>query len=356
MQTPGIHNPEPAPGVAGKTPALAYYRKLLSGSDSGVGHDSWIVDKPARLFQLAQLLAGRRSRPMDELADHFGVSRRTVYRDIADLSRRNIPVTRDEHGYRLLNGATIRPLALTAEEHAALKLVLANPAIRQTPDLARDLEMVEVKLDAATASTEDTSGALTLAGPERSGRVASGLASTLRRAAKDGTPVSILYRSLAGGRRTWRGVDPYAVFHREGTWYMAGRCHVHDEPRTFRLDRIAEVKLLESRFVRPPFNVDEFLQHTWAVYRGREMHHIVIHFDQAVAPLLEQATHHPEEHVERRPDGSLRYTVQLSHLEEIARWILGFGGLARAVEPPALVELVAGMAGRVHARHRAATD
>ena len=44
--------------------------------------------------------------------------------------------------------------------------------------------------------------------------------------------------------------------------------------------------------------------------------------------------------------------MQLSHLEEIARWILGFGGLARAVEPHALVDLVAGMAGRVHARHR----
>ena len=314
------------------------------------------MDKPARIFELVQLLVGRRSRSVDEIAGHFGVSRRTVHRDIADLSRRSIPVTRDEHGYRLLASATIRPLALTAEEHAALKLVLANPAIRQTPDLARDLKMVEAKLDAATARSEDTSGALTLAGPERSGRVEPGLVSTLRQAAGQRRPVSILYRSLAGGRQTWRGVDPYETFHRDGSWYMAGRCHVHDEPRTFRLDRFADVKLLDGTFERPGFNLDEFLQHTWAVYRGKVLYRIVIHFDAAVAPLLEQATHHPEEQVERLPDRSLQYTVQLSHLEEIARWILGFGGLARAVEPPALVELVAGMAGRVHARHHAATD
>ena len=310
------------------------------------------MDKPARLFQLAQLLAGRRSRDIAEIANHFDVSRRTAYRDIADLSRHNIPVTRDSHGYRLLDSATIRPLALTAEEHAALKLMLANPAIRNTPDLARDLNMVQAKLDAATARTEDTSGALTLAGPERSGRVAPGLTSTLRQAVQRCAPVSILYRSLAGGRRTWRGVDPYAIFHRESSWYMAGRCHLHDEPRTFRLDRIADVKLLEAHFSRPAFNLDEFLQHTWSVYRGTALQRIVIHFDAAVAPLLEQATHHPDEQVGRLPDGSLEYVVHLSHLDEIARWILGFGGLARAAEPRALVELVTAMADRVHARHR----
>ena len=299
------------------------------------------------------MLAGRRSRSIDEIACHFDVSRRTAYRDIQDLSRQNIPVTRDSHGYRLLENATIRALALTAEEHAALKLVLANPAIGRAPDLARDLKMVEAKLDIATARSEDTSGALTLAGPERSGRVAPGLTSTLRRAVGSCTPVSILYRSLAGGRRTWRGVDPYAIFHREDSWYMAGRCHVHDEPRTFRLDRIAEVKLLDTRFTRPAFNLDDFLQHTWSVYRGTALQRIVIHFDPGVAPLIEQAVHHPDEKVQRLPGGALEYTVQLSHLEEIARWILGFGGLARAVEPHALVDLVAGMADRVHARHRA---
>ena len=299
------------------------------------------------------MLAGRRSRSIDEIAEHFDVSRRTAYRDIQDLSRQNIPVTRDSRGYRLLAGATIRPLALTAEEHAALKLVLANPATRTAPDLAKELKMVEAKLDAATARSEDTSGALTLAGPERSGRVAPVLTTTLRRAVQRCAPVSILYRSLAGGRRTWRGVDPYAVFHRESSWYMAGRCHVHDEPRTFRLDRIAEVKLFDDRFARPTFDLDDFLQHTWSVYRGTALQRIVIHFNAAVAPLIEQATHHPDEKVRRLPDGALEYTVQLSHLEEIARWILGFGGLARAVEPRALVELVGGMADRVHARHRA---
>ena len=101
------------------------------------------------------MLAGRRSRSIEEIAEYFGTSQRTAYRDIADLSRQNIPVMRDRYGYRLLDGSTIRPLALTSEEHAALMLALSNPALRRTPELARTLKMVEAKLEAANAAVEE---------------------------------------------------------------------------------------------------------------------------------------------------------------------------------------------------------
>lgn len=314
------------------------------------------MDRPTRLFEIVQLLAGRRPRTVGEVADRFGISQRTVYRDFADLSRRNIPITRNEHGYQLLEGATIRPLSLTAGERAALKLVLGSPAVRAAPDIGKALELVEAKLDAATCRSEETPSALTLAGPERSGSIPAGRTDLLERAVRERTPVSIHYRSLASGYRSWRGVDPYALFHREAAWYLIGRCHLHDEPRVFRLDRIADARRLAGRFDRPPFDLDEHLRHTWAVYRGREMHRIVIHFDAALAPLLEAGVHHPGERVGRLQNGDLEYRVDLSHLDEIARWILGFAGQARAVEPPALVQLVAEMARRAYERHREAAE
>ncbi len=309
------------------------------------------MSKPVRIFQLVQLLGGRKSWSVEELAERLEVSERTIYRDIAELSGREIPVTNDGHRYRLLDGATFRPLALTAEEHAALKLVLDNPALLTTSDIRREIDQVQAKLDAATARSEETPGALTLAGPERSGPVTPGLTSMLDRAIRARTPTSILYRSLAGDHRKWRGVDPYEVFHRENAWYLVGRCHLHDEPRTFRLDRIAEAQPMGGVFERPAFDLDDFLQHTWTIYRGYQLHEIVIHFDASMAPLIEQASYHPDEQVLRLADGTLEFTVSLSHLDEIARWILGFAGKARAVAPDALVALVLDMAGRVYARH-----
>ncbi len=314
------------------------------------------MGRPTRLVQLVQLLAGRRPKTVEEIAGRFDVSPRTVYRDLADLSRHNIPIVRREHGYELLEGATIRPLTLTAGERAALKLVLGSPAVRAAPDIGKALELVEAKLDAATRRSEETPSALTLAGPERSGSIPVGRTDLLQRAVHDRTPVSINYRSLASGYQAWRGVDPYALFHREAAWYLVGRCHLHGEPRVFRLDRITDARLLEGRFERPRFDLDQHLQHAWAVYRGRELHAIVVRFDAALAPLIEGGVHHPREDVRRLRNGDLEYRVTLSHLDELARWILGFAGRARAVEPPALVRLVAEMARLAFERHADAAD
>lgn len=308
------------------------------------------MDRPIRLIEMLQLLGGRRSwRPAD-IADRFGISERTAYRDLQDLSRlQSIPITRDEGGYRLVEGATIRWLGLTSTERATLKLLLQHPAFRTASEL---MSRLEGKLDAATRELEETPQALTLAGPERSGDIPKGLLPLLEQAVRERRPLSLLYRSLWSRQRTWRGLDPYAVFHRENTWYLVGHCHLRNEPRTFRLDRIAEARRLDGAFEWPAFDLDAFLRETWGVYRGRTLHEVVVHFDASLAPLIQQGAHHPEERIEKLGNGALRYRVAISHLDEIARWIVGFAGAAQAVEPPALVTRVAEIAGAAHERHR----
>ena len=311
------------------------------------------MDRPIRLMEMLQLLGGRRSWRPAELAERFGMSERNIYRDLQALSRlHGIPVTNDEHGYRLLEGATLRSLPLTATERAMLTLLLAHPALGAVSDLTAGLSC---KLDVATRQLEETPQALTLAGPERSGAITKGLLPLLEQAVRARTPVSLLYRSLWSRRQAWRGLDPYAVFHRENTWYLVGHCHLRDEPRTFRLDRIVEARRLDGAFDRPAFDLDAFLQTTWGVYRGRTLHEVVVHFDSSLEPLIRQGVHHPEERISPLDNGSLEYRVTISHLDEIARWIVGFAGAARAVEPPALVTRVADIAGGAYERHHADT-
>ena len=276
------------------------------------------MDRPIRLIEILQFLGGRRSRRPAEIAERFGISERTAYRDIQDLSRlESVPITRDEHGYRLLEGTTLRSLALTATERATLKLLLQHPAFRDAADLTAGLER---KLDVATRELEETPQALTLAGPERSGNIAKGLLPLLEQAVRERTPVSLLYGSLWSRQQAWRGLDPYAVFHRENTWYLVGHCHLRNEPRTFRLDRIAETKRLDGAFERPAFDLDAFLRETWGVYRGRTLHEVVIHFDASLAPLIqlrctpfrgaplsteERPDRVPRHHLAPRRDGAL---------------------------------------------------
>ena len=308
------------------------------------------MSRSDRLLDLVQLLGGRRSRSLKEIVRHFEVSERTAYRDLAALERRRIPLTRDEHGYRLVEGATLRPLRLTGEERALLRLALGNAALGRQPHLARRLAVLEAKLDAVAAAAEETPEALALAALDRSGEIPREIFAGLERAAAARTAVEIHYTSLSGGTRRWRGLDPYRLFHRAEAWYVAGRCHLHDEPRTFRLDRVAGLRDLPARFNVPAdFDLDRYLEHTWSVTRGRDLHEAVVHFDASLAPLLQHARHHAGERITRAAGGAIEYRVEVNHLDELARWLLGFGGRARVVAPEELrarvVELAEGAMG-----------
>lgn len=312
------------------------------------------VPRPVRLIELVQLLGGRRSWTPQQIAERFGISERTAFRDLADLvGSWDIPVTKDEHGYRLAEGAVLRTLRLTPLEHATLKLTRDHPALRSHPGVARELQLVDAKLAAVTGTPSDTLRTHVVTGPDRSGDISEAIADTLDRAIRDRTPVKMRYRSLSSGRTTWRGIDPYVMFHRRSAWYLAGRCHVHDERRIFRLDRIAAAQPAGGAFPRPDFDLDDFLRHAWVVYQGGAVQQVVIRFDASLAPLIETGVHHPEERVTTLENGALEYRCAIGHLGEIARWIVGFGGRARAVEPPALVAEVADMARRAYHGHRA---
>lgn len=304
------------------------------------------MTRPARLLDLVHMLAGRRYYTVSEIADRFDVSERTAYRDLAELQERHIPVTRDEYGYKLLETATLRPLNLTAEEHGLLKVALHNPALERHSALRRTLLGLEAKLDAASARAEETPRALQLAGIDRSGPKAGEVMDPLRLAIKKSQPVEIHYASLSGGKTRWRGLDPWQLFQRADAWYLVGRCHLHDEPRIFRLDRISKLRGLDSRFTPPAdFDLDRFLEDSWSIYATNgQKQEIVLRFHKSLAPLFLNARHHQGEKVKKMKDGTIDYRVKLSCLDEIARWVIGFGGKAKVLKPIELRDQVVSLA------------
>ena len=74
-----------------------------------------------RLFQIAELLRGRRLTTAQQLADWLNISLRTVYRDVRDLQLSGVPIEGEAGiGYRLSRAASLPPLTFTADELAAL--------------------------------------------------------------------------------------------------------------------------------------------------------------------------------------------------------------------------------------------
>jgi len=73
----------------------------------------------------------------------------------------------------------------------------------------------------------------------------------LREAAADRSVVRIVYRSVGKEETTEREIEPWSVFATLGRWYVLGHCRLVDGQRTFRVDRIKELEVLDETFERP---------------------------------------------------------------------------------------------------------
>jgi len=308
------------------------------------------MSRADRLLALVQFLSGARRRTLAEIAAELETSARSVYRDLAALEERGIPLERVDGAYRLMDNARMRPLALTARERLLLSMVLENPAVLGQRAFTKDLRRLRDKLAAEGAVMEASVAAL--AGPDRTGPVAPEIAETLEEAIRRAHSLSIHYTSLTTGKASWRGVDPWGIVHRSEAWYLVGRCHQHNEPRTFRLDRVTAVLPIGGSFTRPAdFDVDRWFGASWGVESSPDAVDVHIVFDASVVPLIEHGRHHPREEKQRRPDGRLDYHVRIGPLDELARWITGFAGAAIVITPQELADRVRRIAAGAAAAH-----
>ncbi len=79
---------------------------------------------------------------------------------------------------------------------------------------------------------------------------------TLRQAAAENRVVRITYRSIGKEETTEREIEPWAVAHTLGNWYVIGHCRLVDDERTFRVDRIRDLEVLDETFQPPDRKVE----------------------------------------------------------------------------------------------------
>jgi predicted DNA-binding transcriptional regulator YafY len=83
----------------------------------------------------------------------------------------------------------------------------------------------------------------------------------LRRAAHEQRQVAVIYQSATNAEAKKRKIDPYALVFRAGLWYLVGYCHLRKAPRTFRVDRMQKLSVLNQTFQIPEnFEVHQYLE------------------------------------------------------------------------------------------------
>ena len=208
-----------------------------------------------RLFQIIQVLR-RNRRPVtaEAMAAELETSKRTVYRDIADLIGQRVPIRGEAGtGYVLDSGYDLPPLMLTQDEIEAAVLGAQWVMGRGDPALARAAQDLIAKIGAAV--------------PERLRPFAlepSARAAVRWNVAPDGLDMAQVRQAIRSGRKitlhysdeqervSQRTVWPFAVGYHETVRLIITWCELRTDFRSFRTDRVKDADFLDERYPERP--------------------------------------------------------------------------------------------------------
>ncbi|WP_375056803.1 helix-turn-helix transcriptional regulator [Zobellella sp. DQSA1] len=297
------------------------------------------MPKPTtRILALLELLQTHGRMTGAEMARRLDVNPRTVRRYITVLEELGIPVTTEQGrhgGYMLVAGFRLPPMMLTNEETLAVSLGLqaarhlglaeVEPAV--TSVLAKLERVMPEKLRHRLRAAGDTTNLL-LPRTRNQGHLLPVLADAIQSQRR----LALHYHSRKDEGLT-REVDPYGLVFYYGRWYLGGFCHLRRALRSFRLDRMRDVSLLDTSFERPAdFNAAEHFQESLATAWPHQPVKVLLHTNaEGAADLL----HCSEATLEPCADGVLLRTSTDS-LDWCARWLAGLPMPVVPLEPPEL--------------------
>ena len=164
------------------------------------------------------------------------------------------------------------------------------------------------------------------------------------------------YRKLHSSGYALRQVQPYHLASIENQWYLFAFDPARGQLRTFALPRMRKVEVGKRRFRRPAdFSVSSVLSQSFGVFSSSGKHRVRLWFDAFAARLVAERTWHDSQKIRTAADGSITLELNLGSLEEIERWILSWGGHAKALAPAALVERLRKTSAEI-ARHYSAQN
>ncbi|WP_105031044.1 helix-turn-helix transcriptional regulator [Arthrobacter ruber] len=199
------------------------------------------MKRAERLHALSEMLrrSGSRGSSAERLAREFGVSVRTVKRDLAALENSGAPIWSRPGpggGYGLAAGASLPPVSLSpAQAVALLAAVSAAPDAPYGDLAAAGIRKILDVLDPRTrARADELAGRVWVDALPSSSRV---IRSALEEAMAEQRVIRIRYTS-GDGVTTTRDVEPVLFASRNGQWYLVGWCRLRDAIRWFAVSRI----------------------------------------------------------------------------------------------------------------------
>jgi proteasome accessory factor C len=303
------------------------------------------VSRISRILALIPYVLGSDVVDVTEIVERFGYTREQLSRDLNTIFVCGLPgygpgdlmeafIDEDEV---VIDSAEFFAKAPRLTPAEALGLLAAGMTVIGSGEASPELESAVRKLTKALVPDADTSLSVDVVDESRTLGV-------LREAAASGRVVRMTYRSVAKEELTVRDVEPWTVFATLGRWYVHGHCRLVDGQRTFRIDRIKELKMLDDRFEPPEKTPEPGVGYTPA--EGDVS--CVIDLEPAARWVLE---YYPVE-VVRESERRTRIRFHSPDTEVPARLLLRLGTAGVLVEGPEVADRVREMGRQILAKYQ----
>ena len=285
-----------------------------------------------RLFGVLLLLQRKNRVRAEDIAERYGITVRTVYRDIAALHELGVPIiSMPGEGYALMEGFYLPPLVFTPDEAASLFLggrLLAHQADGHLPDTTETaLEKIANTLPRRTQNhVNQLSKMIHFYLPAKRFNLDDQRLLQLQRAIVDHRVVHIAYHSLKDDSTTQRDIEPLQLTYSNLTWYVTAYCQLREGIREFRLDRIESMQKTLKTF--SPRTVEHLPQDTLVVK---------IRMKPEQARWVYERQHYGFIG-EDQSDDSVVMTYHIHQFSEIKAWILAWGASVQILSPEQFVD------------------
>jgi len=305
-------------------------------------------------------LQSRRVVRAEDLAAHFEISVRTVYRDLGALSEAGVPIVAEAGvGYSLVKGYHLPPVMFTAEEASALSM--GGKLVEHLTDASLRKQMESALLKIRSVLPRDRqdylerlerSMAVVTPGPNVIPRLSGEALIPIQRALAERRVLALDY--LGGQRQevTKRQVEPLGLVYYADNWHLIAHCRLRRDVRDFRTDRILRLELQKEIFSgHPDFSLARHLE---VEKHSGHFELAMIQFQPVVMERVRRERYWGlvEEQAGRQ---GVAVTLLDCSLEWLAGWVLSFGSMAEVLEPQRLKELVAAEAEKITTKYRGAT-
>ncbi|ADQ17620.1 helix-turn-helix transcriptional regulator [Leadbetterella byssophila] len=296
-----------------------------------------------RLIALLTSLQTKRIIKAQDLAERFGVSLRTIYRDIRALEQAGVPILSEAGvGYSLMDGYRIPPVMFTREE--AGSLVTAEKLMRSLSDKSlgnqftsavEKIRSVLKTYDKEWLDSLDETIQVRVPKVMFNEEIEDSLQVVIHSIA-DRKSIIMKYKTFYG-EESEREIEPVGIFHENNNWYILGFCLLRNDYRQFRTDRIIKINRTQNRFHRQHPSLSYFLKENTDIPRVK----VRLLVDPKIANYLSSSRHNYGYVSERMSEKGIEMTFETIEISEaFPRWFLCFGDHMQILEPEELKENV----------------